>query len=73
MIQIAKRKPKVNDTLYLKRNNLPLDLKVGDKYGTIKEITEDKYIVERFDGKIMEYSFSNKEDVFKKWFDWKSK
>jgi len=69
---MAKFKPKVNDQLYLLKENRPLNLAKNDIYGSIKEVTKEKYIVERFDGELIDYSIANQDEVFFLWFSNKS-
>ena len=68
-IVVFKFKPKIGDELITRKPNKPLGLTNGDYYGKIINITDDDYVVERFDGEIKPYSKVYEEEVFFKWFE----
>ena len=68
-MKMIKFKPKVGQEISMLKENRPLNLKVGDVYGIIKDITDTDYVVKRFDGEIKKYSKDNENEVFYVWFD----
>ncbi len=56
--------PKVGDELILLKPNAPMDLEIGDTYGTLIAITDTHCTVKRFDGKKSKFSKA----IFFDWF-----
>lgn len=59
---------KVGQSLYLRKDNAPMGLKIGDKYGEIVDIDDIYIMVENIKGKLQEYVNDGKGSVFSKWF-----